>query len=116
MFWLIVLDFTALSLTVHNAVGGEGLRQSARDADRVGIFLGALGLGATPNEPRPMPAGFLLHLGAALRLLMWETKGFFFHRDAGLPDARQAIRDAFNSLNSPDADPTELCMAILRYL
>ncbi len=87
---------------------------AARDADCVGLFLNRLGLGATPERPRPMPARFLLHLGAALRLLVWEAQGFFIHRAAGLPEARQAIRDAFQSLAEPDADPTELCVAVLR--
>jgi hypothetical protein len=61
-----------------------------------------------------MPAGFLLHLAAALRLLSSEAQGFFPHREAGLPEARQAIRDAFLALTDPDADPTELCVAVLR--
>jgi hypothetical protein len=85
-----------------------------RDADRVISFLGHLGLRATPEKPLPMPAGFLLHLGAALRLLEWEARGIFVHREAGLPEARQAIRDAFQSLTEPDADPTKLCVAVLR--
>jgi len=87
---------------------------AARDADCVELFLNHLGLGATPERPRPMPPGFLLHLGAALRLLSWEAQGFFFHRAAGLPEARQAIRAAFESLAEPDADPTEFCVAVLR--
>ena len=87
---------------------------AARDADRVGLFLDHLGLGATPEKPRLMPAGFLLHLGVALRLLAWEAQGFFFHREAGLPEARQVIRDAFQWLADPGADPTELCIAVLR--
>ena len=61
-----------------------------------------------------MPARFLLHLGAALRLLVWEAQGFFIHRAAGLPEARQAIRDAFRSLANPGTDPTELCVTVLR--
>src|SRR5262249_37152956 len=40
---------------------------AARDAERVGLFLDQLGLGATPQKPLPMPAGLLLRLGAALR-------------------------------------------------
>jgi hypothetical protein len=85
---------------------------AARDADRVAIFLDALCQRATLLKP--ISRGFLLHLGAALRLLAWESQGFSFHRAAGLPEARQAIRDAFLSLHDPQADPTELCVAVLR--
>src|SRR5262245_23659798 len=56
---------------------------AARDADHVCRFLDRLGLPATPEKPRPMPAGFLLDLGAALRLLAWEVQGIFIHREAG---------------------------------
>jgi hypothetical protein len=83
---------------------------AARDAERVRLFLKHLGIEAAPDKPCRLPAGFLLHLGAALRLLAWETQGFFCHRAAGLPEARQAIRDAFRSR----ADPTELSVAVLR--
>jgi hypothetical protein len=86
---------------------------ASRDADRVGFFLEQLGLGATPDKPLQLPAGFLLSLGAALRLLNWEAQGFFIHREAGLPDAQQAIRDAFSSINDPDADPTDRCVAVM---
>ena len=87
---------------------------ASRDADRVILFLNSLGLGASPEKPMSIPGVFLLHLGAALRLLSWEAKDFFFHFAAGLPKARQAIRDAFKSLDNPNADATELCVAILR--
>ena len=87
---------------------------SARDADLVGFFLNLLGLRGTPEKPLAMPAGLLLHLGAALRLLAWEAQGFFFHREAGLPEAEQAIRDAFLTLNNPDAERTKLRSAVLR--
>jgi hypothetical protein len=88
--------------------------EGARDADRVCRFLRYLGLDASPDRPRLMPPNFLLHLGAALRLLVWEVQGFFFHRAAGLPEARQAIRDAVLSLNNPNADSTELCQTVFR--
>jgi hypothetical protein len=87
---------------------------AARDADRVGLFLEQLGLGATPEKPRPLPAGFLMDLGAALRLLVWEAEGFFGHREAGLPTAEQAIRDAFRFLTDPEANPAELSVLVLR--
>jgi hypothetical protein len=87
---------------------------AARDADRVGLFLHELGLSASPDQPRSLPARFLLHLAAALRLLVWETQGFFFHHDAGLPPARQAIRDAFHALHDPNANPSAFCVSVLR--
>src|SRR5262245_10583053 len=74
---------------------------AARDAERVRRFLRLLGLDPAREKLRPIPREFLLHLGAALRLLAWEIKGFFFHREAGLPEARQAIDDAFLLLTSP---------------
>ena len=87
---------------------------AARDAERVGLFLHEIGLSACPNQPRNLPAGFLLHLAAALRLLVWETQGFFFHQADGLPSARQAIRDAFHALQDPGADPRDFCVHVLR--
>lgn len=87
---------------------------AARDAERVGLFLRRLGLQHTPEKPLQLPAAFLLRLGDALRLLAWEAQGFFVHREAGLPEARQAIRDAFLSLNETGSDSTELGVAILR--
>jgi hypothetical protein len=90
------------------------LRDAARDADRVGLFLGGLGLTATPEKPLALPVHFLLGLGAALRLLAWEARGFFFHREAGLPEARQAVHAACLSLSDPNPDPTELCLHVMR--
>jgi hypothetical protein len=52
-----------------------------------------------------MPVNFLLHIGVAMRLCAWEAQGFSFHRDAGLPAAKEALRHA---LCSPDADPSDL--------
>lgn len=89
-------------------------QDAARDAVRVGLFLDSLGLRATREKPMPMPARFLLHLGAALRLLVWEAQGFYPHRQVGLPAAREVIREAFRSLDDPVADPTGLCVTVLR--
>jgi hypothetical protein len=87
---------------------------AGRDADRVGFFLRAFGLRATPEKPAPLPERFLLHLGAALRLCEWEAQGFFYHRAGGLPEAREALRDAFRSLTEPNADPTGLWRRVVR--
>jgi hypothetical protein len=46
--------------------------------------------------------------------LAWEQQGYFFHREAGLPEAQQAIREGFLLLTDLDADPTKLSMAVLR--
>jgi hypothetical protein len=84
------------------------VRDASRDADHVGVFLKALGLSASPEKPLSLPAHFLLELGAALRLLSWESRGFFIHQQAGLPAAREALRAVFSSLSDPSAAPTEL--------
>jgi hypothetical protein len=82
------------------------------DAERVIAFLNAINERAT--FLKPITRNFLLHLGAGLRLASWEEKGFFFHRAEGLPNAQQVIHDAMMSLNEPDADPHELCLAVHR--
>jgi hypothetical protein len=84
------------------AVAQEG----ARDAVRVAHFLDALA--QTPagqslgQRPVRLPADFLLGLGAALRLLLWERNGIRVHLDAGLPPARDALRDVFRSVIDPE--------------
>jgi hypothetical protein len=84
-----------------------------RGADRVGQFLADLGLWGDTKKPLALPLRFLLHLCAALRLCEWEEQGWFFHRAVGLPEAAQAIREAFQSLTNPDAKSTELYAAVL---
>lgn len=84
------------------------------DADRVHRFLHYLGISGLPENPLTLPRGFLVHLGAALRLLLWESQGVFVHREAGLPDAQQAICDAFELLDEPNADATSFCIAVMR--
>jgi len=67
--------------------------EAARDADVTTFFLGTLGFQPSPGKVVPLPARFLLHLGAALRLLRWE---------------------AFLSARDPHADPKDFCVAVLR--
>jgi hypothetical protein len=88
--------------------------EAARDANAVGLFFRALGLTASPEKPIPMPASFLLQLGAALRLLRWESQGFFYHRQAGLPEAREAIRGVLLAVRHSGSDATECCLGVLR--
>src|ERR1700675_104227 len=76
-------------------------------ADRVSLFRDAFfgRLGLMPAEGRPsllLPRDFLLELAAALRLLVWEKNGLCLHREAGLPPADQAVRDAFRWLKPPE--------------
>jgi hypothetical protein len=85
-----------------------------RDADRVIEFLNAIGLGATPENPQPLPANFVLRLATGLRLLAWEALGYSLHRDAGLPAAQDVIRDAFCSLLKPAASARDLDVAVMR--
>src|SRR5689334_13521846 len=72
--------------------------EAAREADRVALFLHELGLLSRSDRTVGLPPAFLLHLGAALRLLVWEANGLRVHRDQGLPRAEQAIIDAFGTL------------------
>jgi len=73
-----------------------------------------LGLAGTPQQPLKLPASFLLHLAATLRLSAWETQGFSFHLDAGLPPAHQAIGDALHVFADANANPAQLCIAVMR--
>ncbi len=88
--------------------------EAADDADRVALFLTYLGIRATPEKPVFWPPAFLLHLAAALRCLIWEAQGFTFHIEAGLPEASDAIEDAFRPLSNPNAASTELPVRVLR--
>jgi hypothetical protein len=90
------------------------MAEAARDADRVGQFMVALGLRIDPKTPLPLPERFLRYLAVALRLLNWEAQGFSFHREDGLPAADEVIDAAFRSLNDPKAEPTELCIRVMR--
>src|SRR4029079_12650299 len=57
---------------------------------------------------------YLLHLGAALRLLIWECRGFYFHRLAGLPSAEEAIDNALQARAPSEASKsTRFCEAVL---
>ena len=74
-------------------------REAARDAENVALFLSELGFRPSDDRPVRFPAAFLLALGAALRLLTWESSGLRVHQDSGLPGAERAIIDAFGHLD-----------------
>jgi hypothetical protein len=103
-------SFSTFALEIASAM----IANAPRAADRVGQFLAYLGLRGNPKKPIGLPERFLIHLGSALQLLEWEMQGWYFHRDAGLPEARQAISDAFGSLTSTDTASINLEAAILR--
>jgi hypothetical protein len=69
--------------------------EAERDADRAWYFLRLVDLAPPPGQIRRLPAGLLLNLGAAARLLEWEQAGITIHLDAGLPCARDAARRIF---------------------
>ena len=75
-------------------------REAARDAGLVSCFLHELGLVPPDDHPVRFPAAFLLRLGAALRLLVWESNGLRVHLEMGLPSAERAIVDAFGLLDT----------------
>ena len=95
--------------------------EAAEDADRVGLFLRELNDGLARRGqtlPRRLPAGLLLGLGAALRLLVWEGTGSRAHLPADLPQAMGAIRDLFAALGkrpaSLEALARELVLRVLQ--
>jgi hypothetical protein len=81
---------------------------AARDADRVALFLDALGArpagDGTSRPPLRLPSWFLLELGAALRLWIWEHSGIRLHLGAGLPPAGEALRAVFRRLTAAAGD------------
>ncbi len=71
---------------------------AARDAHRVADLLDSLEIQATPQGPMRWNGDFLLELGAAMRLHEWETAGFNFHLDVGLPTSEVIILNAFRHM------------------
>jgi hypothetical protein len=71
------------------------------DADHAATFLDTL-IGRQPTDPPlPLPAEFLLDLAAGLRLLLWEQAGLNPQAIAGLPPARQVLRQVLLSISNP---------------
>lgn len=67
----------------------------------------------TRELPPNLPAEFMFDAAAALALIRWEEQGYFFHREAGLPDGWPALHDAMRLLSEPDARPFDLHEAVL---
>jgi hypothetical protein len=79
--------------------------QAERDALRVVQFISDLRESA--DEEIRLPGQVLLDLGAALCLRAWEEAGLTLHREAGLPSADDAIKDAL-TLGGSTAAPYPL--------
>jgi hypothetical protein len=82
------------------------VRNAEQDADDVIAFLKKLGLPqpAAGDEPLRLPAAFLLGLGIALRMTLWEVRGIRVHLDAGLPNAQVVRRTACADPSAPVDD------------
>lgn len=70
-----------------------------RDAKNVGFFLRALGF---QLQDLRLPVRFMLELGAALRLVIWEGLGLRVHLEAGLPSAHDLLVCIFREVLSVD--------------
>jgi hypothetical protein len=88
----------AVSGAIPDELAAAVASEAARDAENVAVFLSELGITPSNDHRVQFPAAFLLALGAALRLLMWESSNLRFHQDSGLPGAERAIIDAFRHL------------------
>ena len=88
---------------------------AASDADRAAFFLSEVGLALLPGQARRLPAHFLLDLGAAMRLLIWEQAGLTIHLEAGLPCAREATLQVFReALPEAGGSTSWLAQAVFR--
>ncbi len=90
------------------------LSDVARDIHLAVRFLGHMGVRGTPEKLLRLPPKFSLQLGAAMRLLLWESQGFYLHREAGLPSADEAILNALLSFTTPEFWSADFCRAVLQ--
>lgn len=97
------VDLSAVPSELIHALALE----ASRDAAAVICFLQALSdtpAGAWLRAlPVRLPREFLLNLGAALRLCIWECKGIHVHREMSLPTGREALVDVFRAATDADA-------------
>lgn len=95
-------------------------RNAIEDADQVVALLSELGFRepAPGHPPVRLPAAFLLGLGLALRLSLWEARGLRVHRDAGLPSAAEVldgvVRQTAVSLNDTPPAAVDYVRQLLR--
>ena len=92
---------------------GVVARETCRDIDAGLRVCNALGIYPAQAKHKKLSVRFLLHLGAAVRLLHMESQGFHYHRDAGLPSAKLAMVRAFLWFDDPAATPNEFTVAVM---
>lgn len=83
------------------------VRHAIEDADAVIGLLDDLGFRKPVDGGPPvrLPAAFLLGLGLALRLFVWEARGLRVHRDAGLPAAGDVLDVVVRQTAAPKDTP-----------
>ena len=106
------------------------IREAELQADLVARFLRSRGLKPTrtskpegnPKLPQGLAADFLMELGAALRLRMWERAGLTEILPPGLPNAAESLASAAGRAaagqgrGAADRDaPTEVLRACINY-
>ena len=93
-------DRTAPPETSHQDLVDASAREAARDAENAAMFLRELGFVPSVDRPVRLPPRFLLQLGAALRLLVWESSGLLVHQDPARPwlSRRSSTPSAYSKL------------------
>jgi hypothetical protein len=88
-------------------LANTGLFNGMQEADYVAMLLDCLAEYPPwewlTQRPIKLPYDFLLGLGTAMRLWVWELNNVRIHLDAGLPPAYDAMLGAFRSVSDPDA-------------
>ncbi len=96
--------------SVHPDLVAAVRDEAGRSADRVGEFL--RGLADRGVAVPPLSRETLLELSAALTLAAWERDGLGLGREAGLPDARTAVRNALATV-PPTVGSSGLAVRVL---
>ncbi len=101
---MVELDDDVLSLYPAEPID-RVVQQAAYDAGLTAHALAVVGLASPPGKTRSLPREFLLELGAALRLMVWELDGLDL-QELGLPTAQDAITGAFLGAVQQIRDPS----------